>query len=110
MTPQLQQVLLGTPAVPPTHPKPTRSHRLWKDTHPTRHLTPLGTAALSVRDTLKGHKWWSIADLVNYLGFEHPTIYNTLARHSKKFGVESYVSIENKRSIKYFRIAPDVPS
>lgn len=108
MTHPLQTILFGTFTPPPS--TNTISHRLWKDTHPTRHLTPLGATTLSIRDALTGNKWWSIADLMDYLKLDKMTVYNTLTRHGKKFGIQSYVSPDKGYKIKYFRIAPNVPS
>ena len=105
MVPLLQTILLKTPEQVPQHPKPTRSNRLL-----TRNNTKMGKAigesTLRTMEALKGHKWWSVAELMSYLNLDESRVRNHIARHEKKFNIQSYM--ENRS--KYFRISPDVPS
>ena len=75
-----------------------------QDKNPNRYKAPIGESTLKLRDTLTGNKWWSINELIGYLQQPKAIIYNNLTRHAKKFNIESYVSLENGRNVKYYRI------
>lgn len=62
---------------------------------------------MRLRDTLTGHKWWSTADLIDYMGLPKSTINNHLSRHSAKLNVESCSHLEKGHHVKYYRIKPD---
>lgn len=104
MTHPLHKLLFGEFTPPPI--TGTITHRIMKDMNPNRYKAPLATAAIRMKEALTGFKWWTAMELSDYLEINHTLIYNYLSRHSKKFGIESFVSPDKGYKFKYYRIQP----
>lgn len=66
--------------------------------------TGAGESATRMQQTLTGNKWWSVADLCNYLQMKPQTVYTILGRYKHKFNILSRDSNESGYRAKYYRI------
>lgn len=66
----------------------------------------MGENAALVMEALASFKWWSLADLQDYLGIPTTNINTIIARHGHKFGVLSMDDKSTGTRRKLYRIKP----
>ena len=105
MTHPLQTILFGTFTPPPSSGN-TIKHSIMGNTKP-RHWPPISQKVKQVMDTLTSHKWWSLAELSDYLHIPVSNLSTMLYRHKNQFNVLSMDDTSTHTLRKLYRIQPN---
>lgn len=104
MTHPLQTILFGTFTPPPS--TNTIKHLIMGNKEP-RNSPPLHHKIRLVMDTLTSHKWWSLAELSEYLHIPTSNLSTMLYRHKNQFNVLSKDDTSTRTLRKLYRIQPN---